>query len=133
MARVNLMIILARCEAHARAAAIGRELLATPPHDEQILYYLACAYALAAGAAGAEQERFQGALGAVPSAMAGGVDAALVRLYTNLALDCLRKGKQRGWADVGSLEIDPDLEPIRTDPAFRSFIAEFPRPGAKRP
>ncbi len=133
IARVNLMIVVARCGDHARAAAIGRELLATPPHDEQILYYLACAYALAAGAAGAEQERLQEALGSVPSVMAGGIDAALVRLHTDLALDCLRKGKQRGWADVGSLEIDPDLESIRTDPAFRAFVAEFPRPGAKRP
>ena len=60
------------------------------------------------------------------------IDAALVRgLYRLRRLDCLRKAKQRGWTDVVRLEIDPDLEPIRNDPAFRTLIAEFPRPGAK--
>jgi hypothetical protein len=41
--------------------------------------------------------------------------------------------KRRGWVDVGSLETDPDLEPIRTDPAFRALLAEFRRPAAKPP
>ena len=48
-------------------------------------------------------------------------------------LDCLRKGKARGWADVVSLETDPDLEPIRDDPAFRALLDEFRRPGGQRP
>ena len=115
MPQIDLMVALARCGEHARAAEIAKALVTTPPEDEQVYFQAACGFALAAGAAGA--------IG----------DAALVRSYTDSALDCLRKGKKRGWADVVRLEIDPDLEPIRNDPAFRALLAEFPRPGAKRP
>jgi hypothetical protein len=31
-----------------------------------------------------------------------------------------------------SLETDPDLEPLRTDPAFQALLAEFRRPGGNR-
>jgi len=113
MPKVDLMVALARCGEHAPAAKVAEELLATPPKDESLYFQVACGYALAAGAA------------------AG--DAALVKRYTALALDCLKKGKQSGWADVVSLETDPDLEPIRTDPAFQALLGEFRRPGAKRP
>jgi hypothetical protein len=60
-------------------------------------------------------------------------DVALARRYTDSALDCLREGKRCGWADVHSLETDPDLEPIRTDPAFQALLAEFRRPVTKGP
>jgi len=113
MPKVDLMVALARCGEHAEAAKIAGELLATPPKDAHLYFQAACGYALAAGAA------------------AG--NAALVQRYTALALDSLRKGKQSGWADVVSLETDPDLEPIRTDPAFQALLAEFRRPAEKRP
>jgi hypothetical protein len=32
-----------------------------------------------------------------------------------------------------SLETDPDLEPIRNDPAFQALLEEFRRPAEKRP
>ena len=132
-ARVSLLIAVARCGDHARAAAIAHEILATGLRDEQMDFQLACGYSLAAGAADAERSCLQSAIGTAPAAIAAGIDAALVRLYTDLAVDCLRKAKQRGWSDVVSLEIDPDLEPIRNDPAFRALIAGFPRPAPKRP
>ncbi len=49
------------------------------------------------------------------------------------ALGATLRAKARGWADVASLETDPELEPIRDAPAFRALLAEFPRPDAKRP
>ena len=52
-------------------------------------------------------------------------DAALVRRYKSAALECLRQGKQRGWNDLETLEIDPDLEPIRETPEFQALLAEF--------
>jgi len=113
MPKVDLMLALARCGEHAEAAKIAEALLATPPKDENLYFQTACGYALAAGAA------------------AG--DAALVQRYTAAALDCLRKGRERGWADVVSLETDPDLEPIRTDLAFQALLGEFRRPAEKRP
>ncbi len=120
MPQIDLMVALARCGEHARAAEIAKALVTTPPKNEQIYFQAACGFALAAGAAGAS--------GGDASAIAG------PELYSSdSALDCLRKGKQRGWTDVVRLEIDPDLEPIRNDPAFRALLAEFPRPVAKRP
>ena len=53
--------------------------------------------------------------------------------YTDRALDCLRTAKDRGWADVVSLEDDTDLEPIRNDPAFKELLDEFQRSREKRP
>jgi serine/threonine-protein kinase len=133
MPRIDLMVALARCGQHARAAAIAHELVATPPENEQIYFQAACGYALAAGAARDERRTLQSARGSLRSAIAAGVDALLVRLYSGRAIDCLRRGKARGWADVVSLETDPDLEPIRSDPAFRALLAEFRPPGEKRP
>ncbi len=101
---VNLMLALARCGQHAAAAKIAEALVATPPKDAHLYFQSACGYALAAVKVG---------------------DAALVRRYTDAALDCLRKGKARGWADIVSLETDPDIEPIRKDPTFQALLAEF--------
>ncbi len=109
----DLMLALARCGDHAQAAKIAEALVAIPPKDENLYVVAACGYALAAGAAGGE--------------------AALVARYKGAALDCLRKAKERGWADVASLRIDTDLEPIRNDPAFQDLLGEFLRPGEKRP
>jgi tetratricopeptide (TPR) repeat protein len=108
MSQVDLMLALARCGEHAEAARIAEMLVTSPPKDEQLYFFSACGYALAAGAAGS--------------------DPALVRRYTNNAIDCLRKGKERGWSDVASLETDPDLAPIRNDAAFQALLAEFAHP-----
>jgi tetratricopeptide (TPR) repeat protein len=113
ISQVDLMVALARCGEHAEAAKIAKALVETPPKDEHLDFQAACGYALAAGAANG--------------------DAALARRYTAAAIDCLRKGKERGWTDVVSLETDPDLEPIRNDSAFQGLLGEFRQPGTKRP
>jgi tetratricopeptide (TPR) repeat protein len=107
----DLMLALARCGDHAQAAAKAAALVATPPKDERLYVVAADGYALAAGAAGS--------------------NASLVQRYKTEALDCLRKAKDRGWADVASLEKDTDLEPIRNDQAFQALLREFRRPGQK--
>lgn len=126
---VNLMVAVARCGQYARATSIAQQLMKSPPRDEHIYFQIACGYALAADAVRAEQWRLGMTLGAPEAVTAAGLDDALVRFYTHLAVDALRRGKRLGWTDVVSLETDPDLEPIRNDPVFRAFIAEFPRPG----
>jgi len=103
MRQSDLMLALARCGDHAGAARIALALVAKPPKDERIYVQAACG------------------------------DAVLVQRYTTAALDCLRKAKERGWADVVSLTTDTDLEPIRNDPAFQGLLGEFRRPGEKRP
>jgi tetratricopeptide (TPR) repeat protein len=114
MSQVDLMLALARCGEHAEAAKIAEMLVATPPRDEQLYFFSACGYALAGGAVSKN-------------------DPALAHQYSAKALECLRKGKERGWADAASLETDPDLAPIRTDPAFQAFLGEFPKPNQKQP
>jgi tetratricopeptide (TPR) repeat protein len=113
MSQVDLMLALARCGDHAEAAKIADALMAKPPNDEHMYFQVACGYALSAAVAG--------------------TDLALARRYTAAALDCLRKDKEKGWTDVVTLETDPDLEPLRTDPAFQALLAEFRRLAPKRP
>ncbi|MHB1559923.1 MAG: protein kinase domain-containing protein [Isosphaeraceae bacterium] len=130
---VNLIVAVARCGQHTRAASIAARLMKSPPRDEHIYFQIACGYALAADAARAERWRLGATLGSPLALTAAGLDDALARLYTDLAVDALRRGKRLGWTDVVSLETDPDLEPIRNDPAFRALVAEFSRPGAASP
>ena len=49
------------------------------------------------------------------------------------ALDGLRQAKSHGWNDPSTLEIDPDLEPIRKDPAFLALLADFRQTAPKHP
>ena len=110
---IDLIVALARCGEHAEAARRSEALVADHPDDENIQFQAACGFALSAGVVAS--------------------DPSLARQYTGKALDCLRKGKARGWADIVTLETDPDLAPIRHDPAFVALLAEFKRPAAKSP
>jgi eukaryotic-like serine/threonine-protein kinase len=110
-AEVDVILALARCGYHAEAAQRAAALVATPPKDENLYFQAACGFALAAGAVGK--------------------DDPLAREYANRALNCLRQGKDRGWADVVTLETDPDLAPVRKDPAFVALLAEFKQPPRK--
>ncbi len=125
---VNLMVAAARCGQHSRAATIASQLMASPPRDEQIYYQVGCGYSLAAEAADAGCWRLRAFSGSPQGSLTVALNTALARLYTELAVDSLRKARERGWSDVVSLETDPDLEPIRNDPAFRAFVAGFPKP-----
>jgi eukaryotic-like serine/threonine-protein kinase len=114
MSQIDLMVALARCGEHVEAAKIADALMTKPPTDEHLFFQVACGYALSAAAAGS--------------------DATLSRRYTDAALDCLKKDKERGWTDVGTLETDPDLEPIRTNPQFQAILAELRKTASnKRP
>ncbi len=108
MSQVDLMLAFARCGEHAQAAQIAERLIASPPKDEFLYVQAACGYAIAARAA------------------AG--DEGLVRRYKSAAFDCLRQARKRGWNDVETLEIDPDLEPIRKDPEFKAVVQEYRKP-----
>jgi eukaryotic-like serine/threonine-protein kinase len=108
MPQVEVMLALARCGEHVEAAKIAESLVAGDPLNEQVYFQSACGYALAAGAA------------------AG--DAALAVRYTKAAVDCLKKGKELGWDNVVDLESDPDLAPIRKNPAFQELLGLFRKP-----
>jgi tetratricopeptide (TPR) repeat protein len=127
--QIELMLAQARCGQHDRASAIARELAARSPDNEMIGFQAACGFALSVGAVrDGQSPALMAAVGAAPVAS----DALLIRDYVDRAIDCLRRAKARGFSDVVGLETDPDLEPIRDEPAFRALITEFPPPAAKR-
>ena len=127
--RLAVMVALARCGEHARAAAIAREMVAQPPSNEMVYFEAACGFALSAGAV---RDQIRPAIAAGDGLPLAPAAEALIRDYTDRAIDCLRKAKARGFADVVGLETDPDLEPIREEPAFRALVAELPRPAAAK-
>ena len=106
------MLARARCGDHAAAAKIAEELVAKSPRNAELYVQAACGYALAVAAAGS--------------------DSDLVKRYTAKAIDCLREAKEEGWADVASLEVDTDLEPIRNETAFKALLDELRQSIAKR-
>ncbi len=103
------MLALARCGDHKEAAKIAKELVAASPNDSAVYVDAARGYALAVAAAGSKDD--------------------VRRCYIDEAIKCLQDAKKNGWADVASLEIDTDLEPIRSEPAFEGFLGELRKAG----
>ena len=105
--QINYMVALGRCGDHARAAQIADGLVAADPRNEHVFFQAACGYALASEAAAS-----------------AGVEAPAAE-YALKAIESLRRAKELGWGDVDSLRTDPDLEPIRKNPAFIAFLDAF--------
>jgi serine/threonine-protein kinase len=110
LAQIDLMLALGRCGDHAEGAAIGRRLLAAAPGNGDLYIEVACGLALCAGAAAEKSE------------------VALARTYTDEAVAAIRRGRERGWRDLERLKIDPDLDPIRSDPGFQRLLADLRTP-----
>jgi serine/threonine-protein kinase len=106
VSQINLAIALARCGEHAEAAQIARKLLSSP-ENSMVFIEVACVFALCAGAT---------------------PEAALQRTYTGETLAAIRKGFADGWRDLERLRVDPDLDPVRGDPAFQQMLQEFQQP-----
>src|SRR5262249_26292141 len=106
--QINLAVALARCGEHEEAVGISRRLLADSQHSAEIAIEVACALALCAGAT---------------------ADPALKSRYTEETYAAIRDGCAQGWKDFERFRVDPDLDPVRGDPAFGRLIAEFQNPG----
>jgi serine/threonine-protein kinase len=118
--RINLMVALARCGEHEEASRLAASLIENPPSNPHDYFQAACGYALSAGAVARDR----------PADRLSPEEAALVRRYTDRAFAALRQGLAAGWRSVVDLEIDPDLDPIRSDPGFAPLLDEFRRAGA---
>jgi eukaryotic-like serine/threonine-protein kinase len=112
---LDLMLCLARTGDHSRASEIAEAMIKEPPLDARIYFFSACGFALSAGAA-AELS---------PSAES----KRLVSHYTARAVDALRLARKRGWKSAAEVATDPDLDPIRADPAFVAVLDEFKKAG----
>jgi tetratricopeptide (TPR) repeat protein len=110
---INLMLARVRCGQHAEAAAAADEIARLFPDDPRRQFSAACGFALAAAAAPA----------------AGPLRAS----YLDRAIGCVGRAVDRGYrGEIGSLERDPDLDPVRADPRFAPLVerAKQPRPAA---
>jgi tetratricopeptide (TPR) repeat protein len=113
-ARSTLMLTLARCGEHRRAAELAAEL--RPLADARVL-----------------AEEIGPAYGICMAAVQG--DKAPDRLtpeertlrdrYRDLALAAIKEGTAKGYNVVLYLEGDPDMEPLLALPEFRAWLAGF--------
>ena len=115
LSSIDLMLALARTGDHARASEIAEAMIKDPPLDARIYFHSACGFALSAGA--------------VASLPPSAERAQRVRHYTDRALDALRLALKRGWRSTEEVATDPDLDPIRADPAFVAVLEEFRKAG----
>jgi serine/threonine-protein kinase len=98
----ELMLALARCGEHRRAADIARRVVEQSADDAGQLYDVACCYAICAGPATADEKARQ--------------------QYAALALDTLEQAVARGFRDVGNMETDPDLDALRDQSRVKALV-----------
>jgi serine/threonine-protein kinase len=107
-AQAEFMLAQARAGRRAEAARSADAVRDRSAKDPAYLFETARAYALCAGAAGN--------------------DKALQGRYSALAIGCLERALALGYRDRDALLREPDLEPIRTSPAYQTLLGKLPIP-----
>jgi hypothetical protein len=115
---IDVMIARARCRQVDRAVALAEELHRRQPRNPSVLYQVACCYALCSDAV----------IQAKKPADITSDDRARQENYARLAVTALRAAKANGYKDVQNLEVEPDLDAIRSDSGFDSLMREFRKP-----
>jgi hypothetical protein len=108
--QVELMRALPSGGHHARAAAIAEKLRAGKP-DSELLFEIACGYALCAAAA--DEKRLQGQ-------------------YAAAAVAALNEAVARGYTDIVALETEPDLRSLHSDAGYQLLLAKVRTAAATR-
>jgi serine/threonine protein kinase len=115
----TLMITLARCGEHRRAAELAEEVrrrVRNHPYAPRVLAeeigacYCLCMDAVEAGR---------------PLDKLMPEEKMLRDRYHDLALGAVKEGTAKGYNVILFLEGDPDLDPLRALPEFRQWLAEF--------
>jgi serine/threonine-protein kinase len=104
--QVVLLLALARCGQVQEAATGAEQLRQQAAQNQQLLYFVACVYALCSAAA---QNPDEG------------------QVYQGAALRTLRQALALGWKDLIGLETNPDLDAIRQHPDYAALVAELQR------
>jgi tetratricopeptide (TPR) repeat protein len=107
-ARKEVMVTLAHCGQHRRAADIAAQVRQEAPNDSWAQLDVACCYAICSGGVGPEE-------------------AALREQYVGLAMEALQKLITLGYRNVVNLETEPDLDAVRDRPEFKAVVAELSR------
>jgi hypothetical protein len=88
------------------AERVARRLLGQAGSDRQVLFQVACTFAI----------------------LASGADAEHAARSRELAFGTLRDLLKAGWKDRGGLETDPDFDPIRADPRWPLILRALANP-----
>jgi serine/threonine-protein kinase len=115
LSSLDLMLAVARSGDHKRASEIAESLIKVPPLDARIYFHSACGFALCAGATASSPPTDQ--------------SSRQIRHYTDRALDALRLAFKHGWRSAEEVGTDPDLDPIRDDPGFKTVLEQFRKAG----
>jgi serine/threonine protein kinase len=120
--QIDVMIAQGRCGLHREAASFAKDLRQRYPNNSTYLLHAACGYALAAF--GVRHGKSEGALSAE--------EIRLRQDYCDRAVEALRQAKKLGYDDVKNLQIEPDLDPIRSDKGFQALMREYNSPAYYR-
>jgi tetratricopeptide (TPR) repeat protein len=107
--KMALMIVLPRVGQVDRGAEMADQLIAGPNVDPQIWVDAACTYAQSAKAQPPDR-------------------AERAQVFQVKAVDAVRSAIKAGFREKISLEIEPDLDPIRHRDDFQSLLREMPPP-----
>jgi serine/threonine protein kinase/tetratricopeptide (TPR) repeat protein len=113
--QLELMLSLARCGQHAKAAELADAIRKATSGDPAFLFSAACGYALSipAVAPGKENDKLTSD------------ERALQQRYADKAMDTLREALAKGFDDPVTLETDPDLAPMQNDPRLKELLAKM--------
>jgi serine/threonine protein kinase len=112
--QIDVMIAQGRCGLHREAADMARQLRERFPNDPSKLLHAACGYAGCAFGVGA---------GKADDALTA-EERQLRQDYCSHAVEAIRQAKKNGYNDVKNLQIEPDLDPIRSNKAFQALLGD---------
>jgi serine/threonine protein kinase/predicted negative regulator of RcsB-dependent stress response len=116
--QIDVMYAQGRCGLHREAADMARQLRERFPKDPPKLLHAASGYSLCAFGVGAGK----------PEDALTTEERQLRQDYCARAVEALQQAKKNGYKDVKNLQVEPDLEPIRTDKEFQLLLREFAVP-----
>jgi serine/threonine-protein kinase len=104
--RAALVLALARAGKVAEARKGATELTRRCPNSPELLLQVARSHAVSAASVSERAQR---------------------RPSTQLALASLQQAVTAGWRDARLIETEPDLTPLRKEPAYLALLAKFPK------